>query len=338
MQYQPDTPPIFIARNLSFTYPDAERPAVDNVSMALHQGELLTVLGTSGSGKSTLLKLLSGALDPENGDVYFHDEKVKGPSEALIPGHPEVSMVFQDFQLHPNHTVLENLAFQLRHYDDEYSAQRTELLVELIGLQDWLHLKPRFLSGGQHQRVALACAIANEPEVLLLDEPFSHLDSITRREMEAVIDRIHRETGTAIILISHDFNDALALADQVMVMENGKALRTDVPEDLYRNPKTSYIARLTGDVNFIDPATYEELDDFSPVNHLCIRPEHITLTQDPNGRHVIVKSRFMGNRYRIWAQHRVTSEMVCAEAMSCDLQTEETVQVIFHEEHFFEIM
>ncbi len=176
--------PLLQVNYVSKTYPGRASAAVYNLSLQVRQGELLAIVGASGSGKTTLLKLIAGLEETDEGGIFLHEQKVTGPSGQLIPGHPKIKMVFQDNKLFPNITVYDNIQHSLRMYHTSYQQQRITQVLELAKLTHLQHKYPRELSGGEAQRATLARALADEPELLLLDEPFSHLDIPLKRQIK----------------------------------------------------------------------------------------------------------------------------------------------------------
>lgn len=217
-----------------------------NISFDLHRGEILAVLGKSGSGKTTLIKILAGLMEPDKGEVLFHEKKLEGPNDKLVPGHEEIRLVYQDFKLYHNMRVHENLKNALIQYVTDYREERTADLLELCRLQ---HVKDQFvheLSGGEKQRVAIAMALSTEPEVLLFDEPFSNLDFTNKTNLLDEIETIARQTETSVILITHDSRDAMEIADHLIVLHEGDLIRRGATREVYRNPLRKEVADLLG--------------------------------------------------------------------------------------------
>lgn len=214
------------------------------ISFTLHPGEVLALVGESGAGKSTLLNLLAGLTEPDGGEVWLNGEDVTGYARRLVPGHPAVKLVPQDYRLFPNISLRENVAYALRAYATEYKTYRTNQLLELCGLLDVADRKPREVSGGEQQRTALARALAEKPALLLLDEPFSHLDALHRQTLRRTVLGLVRYEGVGCVLVTHDLLDALTAADRVGVLRDGQLLQLAPPADLLRNPADEYVRRL----------------------------------------------------------------------------------------------
>jgi len=262
------------------TYEKQQVAAVNNLSFTLQNGHVLGLIGESGAGKTTTLKLLAGLLEPDNGKVLLNGEKLLGPKDKLIPGHKEIQMVFQQFELSPNFTVYENIRHPVLNSNKQYRSTQINKVLKLCELEHLQHRLPKQISGGQQQRVALARALVNEPKVLLLDEPFSNLDKPRRNHFLRLIRKIASETGTSVIFVTHEANDALAVADQLIVMRNGLVTQKGTPQKLYHFPINSYVARFFGEMNIFPMEDYRDFfkeESTTMGNYFGIRPEHIYL-------------------------------------------------------------
>jgi ABC-type Fe3+/spermidine/putrescine transport system ATPase subunit len=294
--------------NLSKKYPNQTESAIYNISFECNEGEFIAIVGENGSGKSTLLKLINGLIEPDEGSIYLEGQKVKGPSETLVPGHPDIRLLFQEFNLFPKHTVKENIIYQLRYFSKEAQEERFQELISVCRLEGLEHKLPAELSGGQQQRVALARAIADTPKLLLMDEPFSNLDVLLKDQIKAqVIDHL-RKTGQTMLFITHDLKDALSLADRIMVMRSGQIIQLDIPEKIYEKPVDEYSAYLFGKVNIFDAAVFLEstgIQDCRPSkSKVSIRPEHFSITQADKGdfQAVVERIYYTGDSYEIVAR------------------------------------
>ena len=222
-------------------------PAVQDFDLEVRQGEMVAFLGPSGCGKSTTLRMIAGLETPDGGRIRLAGQEVtKSP-----PNKRRVGMVFQEYALFPNMTVAQNIAFgpMIAGVPADERTKRVRSLCELVALQDLGARYPHQLSGGQKQRVALARALATEPKVLLLDEPLSALDAPLRRSLGAEIRRIQQEVGIAAIYVTHDQEEALALADRVVIMDRGRLREVGTPQQIHRRPRSSFTARFVGSNN-----------------------------------------------------------------------------------------
>jgi glycine betaine/proline transport system ATP-binding protein len=226
--------------------------AVRDASLEIQEGEIFVIMGLSGSGKSTLVRCLSRLIEPTAGQVLFEGQDLLAASEREmieIRLH-KMGMVFQNFALLPHLTVLGNVAFPLEVQGVRRSAreQRAREVIELVGLQGREDYYPRELSGGQQQRVGIARSLAVEPEIWLLDEPFSALDPLIRREMQDEFLRLQGLLRKTIVFITHDFDEAIRLADRIAIMKDGAIIQIGTPEDLVTRPAGDYVAEFTRDI------------------------------------------------------------------------------------------
>ncbi|GAB3031935.1 ABC transporter ATP-binding protein [Spirosoma pulveris] len=276
---------MLTATKLSKVYSNVT--AVRNVSLSLEPGQIMALVGASGSGKSTLLNLLAGMADPDTGMVSLDGERVAGPSDVLVPGHKDIRLVHQEYQLMPNVSVRENIRYALRFFEKSYRDFRVDELLRLCRLTEVQDRVPRQISGGEKQRTAIARAIADRPAVLLLDEPFSHLDLPNRLIVrDLLFDMVREGAGngraTSCLIVTHDATDALSIADSLGIMRDGRLIQLGSPTVVYHQPQTAYAARMTGPVNIIK-ARYLPLlglpEPTSPNELICLRPEQIRLTE-----------------------------------------------------------
>jgi iron(III) transport system ATP-binding protein len=225
--------------------------AVEDVSLSVSSGELLTLLGPSGCGKTTTLRMLAGLEEPTEGTIRIGDETV-ADDEGFVPAESrDVGLVFQDFALFPHLSVEENVTFGIDHWDKTARSERAGELLDLVGLLDHRDKHPEQLSGGQQQRVALARSLAPEPDVLLLDEPFSNLDVRLRIEMRKEVRRILKEAGVTAISVTHDQEEALSISDRVAIMNDGQLEQVGKPEVVFENPESRFVASFLGRASFL---------------------------------------------------------------------------------------
>ncbi|GAB4066814.1 ABC transporter ATP-binding protein [Ancylobacter sonchi] len=238
--------PHLVARNLTKSF-DGVR-AVDQVSFAIPDGAFLALLGPSGCGKTTLLRMIAGLEDPDAGELLFDDVAVAGPRGTLPPEARRLGMVFQSYALWPHMTVRGNIEFGLKvqKLPAAERRRRIEEVLEVVGLSGHAARRPHELSGGQRQRVALARSLALRPGLILLDEPLANLDAHLRETMLAEFRRIHSMTGATFVFVTHDQEEAMAVATHVAVMNRGRLEQVGTPEDLYRRPQTESVARFIG--------------------------------------------------------------------------------------------
>jgi ABC-type Fe3+/spermidine/putrescine transport system ATPase subunit len=293
--------------------------AADDVSLAVAPGEFVSILGPSGSGKSTILRLVAGLETPDHGTIALH-----GVGVTRMPPHRrDCALVFQHYALFPHRTVRENVGFGLamRRLPASAISSRVEAMLHRVGLAGHGDKRPHQLSGGQQQRVALARALIVEPAVLLLDEPFGALDLSLRRQLQDELRQIHRESGQAVLHVTHDQGEALALSDRVVVLHRGRLVQAGPPEEIYERPANRFVAEFMDFRNFL-PTEPLGLDGDTirlrilgqdvalPRNEVAwpgplvaaIRPEHITLalggaTPEPRWHATVSDVRYAGTSH-----------------------------------------
>lgn len=294
---------------ITMTYPGGKSPAVQDISFKVEKGRVLALLGPSGSGKTTLLRLIAGFEMPDQGSILLDGRVVSRPGYCLPPEKRGVGMVFQDYALFPHLTVAQNVAFGLRRASASERQRRVMEVLTLVGLTGYERGYPHELSGGQQQRVALARALAPNPIVVLLDEPFSHLDPDMRARMRYEVQQILKRVGTTVVLVTHDHEEAFAMADQIAVLNEGKLEQVDTPEAVYHTPLTPFVADFVGQADFL-PGTVEadglihtEIGLFpNEIGYpegtslvVMIRPDDIHLVPDPKGSGIVVSRQFRGS-------------------------------------------
>ncbi|WP_050527080.1 ABC transporter ATP-binding protein [Pseudorhodobacter aquimaris] len=282
--------------------------ALDDVSISIEQGEFVCLLGPSGCGKTTLLRLIAGLTDIDEGQVLLEDEVLSD-----VPARNRgFGIVFQSYSLFPSMTVAENIGYGLK-IRNVPAAQINARVAELLEIVKLPHLANKFpgqLSGGQQQRIALARAIAVDPRVLLLDEPLSALDAKVRSSLRDEIRQLQRTLQIPTLMVTHDQEEALALADKIICMNHGVVVQAGTPEDLYYRPATRFVADFMGVSNLIPtemvrremPALLSQRPDAPDAQFdACIRPEKIQINADPRGSATIRSAGFLGNltRYKL---------------------------------------
>lgn len=246
--------------SISFFY---QEPLFQDVNFEIGKGEIIGIVGNSGVGKTTLLKVIAGLLDASSGEIIFEDEAVHGPSKNLIPGHQEIKLVNQDFDLDLYQTVKENINGKILHLPQKERAEFIEELVDLIELKHRSNQKAILLSGGEQQRLALARAIASEPKLLLLDEPFVHLDGRLKMKTSNYLIQMKEVRDMSIILVSHDGTEVLSFADRIIYFSNGGISRIASPLEFYFSPKNYEEAEIFGIINSVKINNKEIL--FRPI-------------------------------------------------------------------------
>jgi iron(III) transport system ATP-binding protein len=225
--------------------------AVDSLSLVVREGEILTLLGPSGCGKTTTLRLLAGLTRPDAGTITVAGETVAGEGRFVPPEERDIGLVFQEFALFPHLTVAENIAFGIDDWSKTDREKRVDELLEMISLSGYGDHSPEDLSGGQRQRVALARSLAPEPDVILLDEPFSNLDVALRKEMREEVRAILKATGVTAVSVTHDQEEALSISDRVAVIHDGHVEQVGRPEAVFEHPKSRFVAEFLGQAGFL---------------------------------------------------------------------------------------
>lgn len=290
------------AANISFGYTSKE--VIKNIGFKANKGDYIAIIGESGSGKSTLLEIIYGLLHIDKGTVYWNDEKLLGPNFRLIPGEDFMKYLPQDFDLMPYTTVEENIGKYISGQDKNKSKRIKELL-KVVDMGEFSQTKVKNLSGGQKQRVAIAKVMAKEPEVLLLDEPFSHIDNFRKNKLRRDLFRYLKSKNILCIVATHDTTDALSFADKILVIKNGKLIAKNTPQKLYTNPKSAYIASFFDEINEIP---LSEIDsNNSSKKTVLLYPNQIKLTEKAGNKAMVIASYFKGNHYLIEADLNKTT-------------------------------
>jgi ABC-type Fe3+/spermidine/putrescine transport system ATPase subunit len=284
-------------KNISFTY--IEKPVIRNVSFDIAKGQNVAVIGESGCGKSTLLKLIYGLYDLDNGEILYNDEPIFGPKYNLIPGEDYIKYLAQDFDLMPYTTVEENVGkFLSNIYKDKKKARVQELL-QMVEMTEFAKVKAKYLSGGQQQRVALARVLALEPEILLLDEPFSQIDSFRKNSLRRNLFNYFKKKQITCIIATHDSTEALAFSDETIVLQNGELMAEGSSRELYDNPPSLYVASLFGEVNELKQSHFSDLQDTDET--LLLYPHQLKVVEDGKMKAIVKQCYFKGSHYLVKA-------------------------------------
>ena len=304
-----------------------ETTAVDGASLCVERGAVVALLGPSGCGKTTLLRLIAGFERPDAGTVAVAEREVAGAGTWIAPEQRRVGMVFQDYALFPHLTVAENVGFGLPR---RARAARVAELLAIVGLGDLGRRYPHELSGGQQQRVALARALAPSPELVLLDEPWSNVDPFLRESLRAEVSEVIRPLGVTVLLVTHDREEALSLADRIALMRDGAVVQEGTSEEIYFAPVSRWAAEFVGAANVLTGHVVDGRVETSvgafPANgasglgaaQVLVRPELLELEPDPAGAAEVVAREFRGHDvfYRLLldgvelVSHRPSTEVV----------------------------
>ncbi|MEM9679737.1 MAG: ABC transporter ATP-binding protein [Bacteroidota bacterium] len=274
--------------NISFAY-DKEI-ILNDLTFSVDKGEHLSVIGESGSGKSTLLKLIYGEYDLDQGHLFWNAIEILGPSYNLVVGYDFTKHVSQEFDLMPFTSVAENIGKFLSNFYPEEKQQRIQELIKVVELEAFADTKVKLLSGGQKQRVALARALAKSPELLLLDEPFSHIDNFKKQSLRRKLFRYLKDNQVTCIVATHDKDDVLGFSDQMIVLHDANIIAKDTPEALYQSPKLPLIASFFGEFSIIEP-------------YGILYANQISIVEQSDLNAVVLSSYFKGDHVLIEAEH-----------------------------------
>lgn len=286
----------FLVKIFSLSKKMADKIAIDNISLNLFANKKIAIAGETGSGKSTLLKLIAGLEQADSGDVYFNNEKIKGPNEQLIPGHKKIAYLSQHFELRNNYHIWEILS-----YANELTQNEADELYQLCRIDHLLNRWTDELSGGEKQRVALARLLTTSPSLLLLDEPYSNLDAHHKKIISEIIHDISSRLNITCIMVSHYAPDILSWADTLIIMKDGKLIQQGNPDDVYHHPINEYCAGLLGDYSLINSesklAKYLLTDSIPEQKQLLIRPNYFSINtkQILSLSALVIKINFRGN-------------------------------------------
>ncbi|WP_445386558.1 ABC transporter ATP-binding protein [Robiginitalea sp. IMCC44478] len=275
-----------------------QEPVLEDISFTLQAGEHLAVMGESGCGKSTLLKILYGMLPFERGSIHWKDQAIKGPAFQLLPGAPFLKYLAQDFDLMPFISVEENIGKYLSVNYPEDTARRIDELLHTMELTEYRNKKVKYLSGGQQQRVALARVLAQKPELLLLDEPFGHIDHFRRNQLRRSLFAYLKKERISCICATHDYHDVLPYADSIMVLKDRQVLDLRPVKEIYEQPGNLYTASLLGEANLIP---INILKSYASTTRNIVVYAHELKVSAKSGLEVVVShSYYLGGYYRVY--------------------------------------
>ena len=270
-------------KNLNFSY--KKTTILNEINFSVNLGENISIIGESGSGKTTLLKLIYGEYDLDEGTIFWKNQEILGPKYNLVIGYDFIKYVAQEFDLMPYITVEENIGKFLSNFFPEEKQKRTSELLEVVELTEFAHVKVKTLSGGQKQRVALARALAKQPEIILLDEPFSHIDNFKKQSLRRRVFKYLKDKQITCVVATHDKNDVLGFADRMILLNNTQIEANDSPEHLFKHPKTPLVASF--------------FDEFNSINNEIVYAHQLKVVEKSNIQVKVNKSYFKGHYYLI---------------------------------------
>lgn len=284
-----------------------EKQILKQLSLSIQKGEIISILGESGSGKSTLLRLLYGLEDAQSGEISYKGKEIKGPKFNLIPGHAEMKLVPQEFDLLDSIRVSENVGKYLSNFDLSQKEKNIKSALRTVFLLEYKDEFPANLSGGQRQRVSIARALAARPKVLLLDEPYSHLNQSLKFKIRKSLWNWAKKNKCTMVVTTHDVDDALGFSDKIIVLKNGKIIQKDSPENLRNFPKNEYIAAMLGNYSVFNQSQMKRLFDIEIPNRkkAIVYPNEVEVCS--SGKEFKINDiRFRGENYWIEAQNEKT--------------------------------
>jgi ABC-type sulfate/molybdate transport systems ATPase subunit len=303
-------------QNITFGY--TEKSVLRNLNFTIEKGRNVAIIGESGCGKSTLLKLIYGLYDAQEGQIFWNETEVLGPKYNLVPGMPFIKYLSQDFDLMLYITVGENVGKFLSNAFPERKKERINELLEIVEMTEFLDVKAKYLSGGQQQRVALARVLALEPQILLLDEPFSHIDNYRKNALRRNLFTYLKSNKVTCLVATHDSTDALSFADDTIVLQHGEIIDKRDSYKLYNNPINKYVASLFGEVNELKASNLISLEEGEEDDMLLLYPHQLTVVDNGillvsvkqsyfKGGHYLIKAVF--DRKVIFFEHDVSLEL-----------------------------
>jgi len=318
--------------------------AVEDVDFELVPGEILSILGPSGCGKTSLLRLIAGFDNLDGGQIFISGKLASSKSTNLAPDRRNLGMVFQEYALFPHMTVKQNVSFGLKSMPKSEREGRFDEVMELVRLTGMEARYPHELSGGQQQRVALARTIAPRPVIILLDEPFSNLDTDMRLEMRGEVERILRSNNIATVLVTHDRDEAFAMADRVGIMREGRLEQIDTPDNLYSTPASTFVARFCRTCDFLKGREMNgvivteignlpfssgagAIEEGSEVS-LMVQPDDFRVIKDPNGASVIETREFRGGETMLLVRMPSGAKLNCRQLIASNLVPGDRVTLI----------
>ncbi|MFL8320797.1 ABC transporter ATP-binding protein [Clostridioides difficile] len=280
-----------------------QKRVLNNISLDIEEGEFLCLLGPSGCGKTTLLRIIAGLEDVNSGTIILQDKDITN----LEPSKRGFGIVFQSYALFPNMTAYNNIAFPLkeRKVSKEKIDNKVKEVLEIVGLTNEAHKYPKALSGGQQQRIAIARALALEPKFLLLDEPMSALDAKVRHKLRMDIKRLQKELNITTIMVTHDQEEAITMADKIAILNGGDIMQIGTPEEIYQNPQNLFTAQFIGDTNCFDNGD----------SILTVRPEYVQIEKSTkeNYQGIISNIEFRGNLLRVEIKDKLNENFIISD-------------------------
>ncbi|WP_395626002.1 ABC transporter ATP-binding protein [Daejeonella sp.] len=322
--------PIISLENVSKHYAENSSAGVHSINLTIQKGDFIAIVGESGSGKSTLLKLIYGLLLPDSGGLLFKGDPLNGPIDKLIPGHDSMKMLNQDFNLNIYARVYENIESMLSNEDLKSKKEKAQKMMNFLRIDHLANKKVVELSGGEQQRVALARAIITEPEVLLLDEPFSQLDALLKTQFRADLKRLNKEMGITVILVSHDPVDGLTLANQMVILKDGKLIESGKPDKIYLAPAFIYTGKLLANAFVLSAEEAHKMGIRTKKENVMIYPEWVQLKSSWGSKGYLIKDIFFKGFYEDLLLERDGVQLIAMNPKPGIYGKEQKVQVVIN--------
>lgn len=276
---------ILTLSNISKSF--EKNKVLEDISLDIEKGKIISLLGKSGSGKSTLLNIIAGFEQSDSGTIYLNNKALCDKKVFVEPNHRGIGFVFQNYALFPHMNIFDNITFGIDKLANKEKIKIANDLLKMVHLEGYENNYPHELSGGQQQRIALIRAMALKPDLILLDEPFSGIDSMLKHKIQKELLEILKASHKTAIVVTHDASEAMAMSDKIIYLEDGKIMQYDTPSNIYHNPKTKRIAKSFGIANFIKKDGVE----------YCVRPNDCILSSNGEYKVEILNQTFQGDKY-----------------------------------------
>lgn len=314
-----------------------ETEILSNVDLSLEKGEIGCLIGASGSGKTTLLRAIAGFENINTGFVALNGNQLSNSNKTLAPEKRKIGMIFQDFALFPHLSVEQNIEFGIHDLDRDIRLKLSEKMISLVGLSGLENAMPYQLSGGQQQRVAIARALVVEPDLMLLDEPFSNVDTRLKNQLVTEIRSLLLEKNVTAILVTHDQQEAFSFADKLFLIHEGRCIESGSPSDLYKNPKTRFTAQFLGEGRIVDLTQGKTGIPFQGIENpdsektlVLIRPEHVSFSSGSGLKFPVISKQFKGDHTLIEIQLKDSQSVLCMHNSNEDIEVGKAIEVSFN--------
>lgn len=337
--------------SVSKQYDGNDKASLLSIDLEIPKGKIVAVMGASGSGKTTLLRLIAGLEHPSSGIIYFNKEKLLSPKEQLVAGHTSIRLINQNLSLPHSQSIASSISYQLKHHTAAYKESRTQELLAIFELEPHQNKTPNQLSGGQRQRALFAWAIADEPELLLMDEPLSHLDDMFKKYLYNKVFRILKKSKTTVLFATHQAEEVFRLAQEVILLKNGALIQKGTPYKVYSKPNSIVAAQLLGECNvmpkkiFLESIGAKVNPNTKDSEYVLLRPNSIKIAskEKPNSHEVkISKITFMGGHLEVKAKlmpqkTSIKLPELIIHTLDCNHKIGDIINIFFNHDEFISI-